>query len=470
MVPDDDPEWKRKLAYHFEGVWVTHGGRYLRPYAIVVSWGPEDMRVREEITPDSDSFKGKSHSTTMKGEFAGRSLFYANDPKRDVLKNLRINKLLHLETKIEGVAVDREGCVSVLFEELRNFPFQLVSAHSDAQKAFDALIKAAPQLLELRGYSYSFPPADFKVRYDSRTIQDPAPEDVSTSYENDSAETRRDWNRIGRHRCQVIDAEKNGVPLDVWQGYEAQMNGADSPEIVEFERRLQAMNKAFEVQRTMDLNLPRWKVEIIERAGDQWIEGLRPNGEVMRFPRAPFEQWCLWRTDGAHLALPWEPVAPSGLKMYGDDPYHSDFLIGGGYSVTSMLDDKQFQDDVFALRHQVQEEKLGFECAVLSGRSYVRGTVCHPSIGDTLPDDAIVVLRAADPDFVDLALKARAVIVERGGAMAHLVTVAREREAVIVRVPGALKLYPVGSSVTVDAERGKVTLHEGDMKLIWDQV
>ena len=32
------------------------------------------------------------------------------------------------------------------------------------------------------------------------------------------------------------------------------------------------------------------------------------------------------------------------------------------------------------------------------------------------------------------------------------------------------KLYPAGSSVTVDADQGKVTLHEGDMKFIWDQI
>ena len=116
----------------------------------------------------------------------------------------------------------------------------------------------------------------------------------------------------------------------------------------------------------------------------------------------------------------------------------------------------------------MQEQKLGFKCAVLSGKGETRGTIRHPKPHDNIPDDAIIVLRNASPDYLDLALKAKAVIVERGGSMAHLVAVAREKEAIIVRVEKALKLYPVGSSVTIDASAGAVQLHEGNMKSIWE--
>jgi len=456
MVPDDDPEWKARLLYRFAGVWVTSAGRYLRPYAVVTSWGPDDMRLASEITPDSDSVRRTVNCFSRNGEeMAGRDLFYADDPKRDARKDLRVPRGM-----IEFAARDRAGCLSILFREVRGFPTTLMPAHNDAQKALDAYLEAGLRLEE-RGYAQTYPRGLFKVRYECDAITDPAP--VASTHPDLNEQSQSDHMEIGRFRNKVIDAKNRRMSLEEYEAFQARMADRDSP----FGERLEAMNRALDIQRNLDRHIPAWREEILKQAGEAWIE-MPFRDSTLRIPRAPFEQWCLWRTDGAHLALPWRTVSVAGVKMFGDDPYHTDFLLGAGLDPDAMMADPALNDAVYKLRASVQQEKMGFECSVLSGRGEAWGTIVHPKPGEEIPEDAVIVVNAASANYLDLALKARAVIVERGGEMAHLVTVAREKEAIIVRKDGALKLYPAGVSVTVDASAGTIRLHEGDMKSIWD--
>lgn len=82
----------------------------------------------------------------------------------------------------------------------------------------------------------------------------------------------------------------------------------------------------------------------------------------------------------------------------------------------------------------------------------------------------IAVIRNAGPDYVYAAQEAieqgGALITEAGGSMAHLVTVFRDQNLRIVRVPDARKLYPAGRSATVDCDKGQVRLADvGPMRL-----
>ena len=54
--------------------------------------------------------------------------------------------------------------------------------------------------------------------------------------------------------------------------------------------------------------------------------------------------------------------------------------------------------------------------------------------------------------------EAKAVIVERGGAMAHLVTVLRPQGVLIVREGGAMKKYEDGTHLSISG--GKIRVHE----------
>lgn len=454
MVEDGDAEWKQRLLEMFGGTWVTSNGRFMRPYAIVTSWGPDDMSAGPSITRDSDSVMDRGRN-----QHAGSSLYYADDPRNDALKILRTDVKKIVDDY--DVAPDKHGRYHFLFQEVRNYPFQLVPAHSEAQAALDQYVAVGRRLKRV-GYAERFPPDRYRIRYETNDPTEPRP-DVESHEKPSTTEALDASRQIGRHRAKMIDAEKAGVTVEEYERYQSVIRGEDQP----MSSRIDAFFKATSLQRDMPNHIPSWRAKIVEQAGDGWIT-ITVNDKEIKLPLAPFENWCLWRTDGAHLAMPWQRVAPQGVKMMGDDPYHTDFLIGAGLEPDAMIADGDLNEAIYNLRHRMQEEKLGFKCAVLSGKGSVRGTVVHPKPHDDIPDDAVIVLRDASPDYLDLALKAKAVIVERGGSMAHLVAVAREREAIIVRVEKALKLYPVGSSVTVDASAGTVQLHEGNMKSIWE--
>jgi phosphohistidine swiveling domain-containing protein len=198
---------------------------------------------------------------------------------------------------------------------------------------------------------------------------------------------------------------------------------------------------------------------IAKKAGDSWIE-IAVGDKTIKVPKAPFEHWCLSRSSGRHLASPWEPVSTSGMKLPNDDPYHTDWMIGAGLPLDAMSDEK-LSDAVYKARFKLVEAKLGHQCTVLSGQgSTGRKKVIHPDADAKIAEDAIIVLPSASPKFLPLVaqIKTGAVIVEKGGSVAHLVNVAREREVKIVRVENAKKLYPEGTLVSVDCQNGKVEI------------
>jgi phosphohistidine swiveling domain-containing protein len=234
---------------------------------------------------------------------------------------------------------------------------------------------------------------------------------------------------------------------------------------------------------TVDVDM--LKARIIAQAGDDWIEFPLDDGRVIRAPRTPFLHWALG-IHGRHLLPDWEPVAPFGLKMQHDDPYHSDWMIGAGIDLWSWHGNRNQgipEDDTLIngatnQRFDLQITMLDFKAAVLSGTGRAQGYVMHPKpnegLGiDTTPgrwnsrdrDLRIVVIPHAGPEYVQAAIEAHsrggAVITERGGAMAHLVNVGREQNVKIVRVEGALKLYPDHMTwVTVDCDRGRVIIRD----------
>ncbi|MBY0361835.1 MAG: hypothetical protein K2X45_07995 [Phreatobacter sp.] len=446
FVDDDDQDWKSELADMFSGMWITPQGRFMRPYAVVTSWGPEDMRHADRLTSESDSLFVRNRLSPGGQEYMGRNLFYARDERNDVAK------LVRLPADVAAGIPDHEGQYAVLFAEERNVPALLITVHKTAQEAADAFLKDDRTLSRV-GYEQQFPREIYKVRFDSRGMTKDAPL-VTTGFRLNEV-TQEDATAIGRFRAHAIDAERRKMTMADFDEYWRIIN--DKGE--ELKTRTAAMMEMIRLQPKLEENIPAWRKAIIEQAGDNWLE-LEHGGKTYRFPRAPFEHWCLRRTAGRHLAMPWEPVCSQGLKLIGDDPYHSDFLIGAGLSPDSMLRDKAFSDAVYQMRFALIGRMLTGNADVLSGGGIVIGRVLHPTRDAYVPSDAIVVLPSASPVYLEVALKAAAVIVEQGGAMAHLVNVAREHEKLIVRVENARKRFPAGREVTIDAGAGTVTLAE----------
>jgi hypothetical protein len=196
---------------------------------------------------------------------------------------------------------------------------------------------------------------------------------------------------------------------------------------------------------------------------------------MLRVPRGAFEMWAVARSGGGHLATPWKPIAPDGLKMSGDDRFHSDWLLGSGLKLDAMRSYgsnrhwEAFSDAAHNARWEIESRLLRFRCSVLLPGSWRRGIVFVPKSPSDFPPPErrehppVVLLPDAGPDYLDIALLALdaggGVIVERGGEMAHLITVMRERgEGPILRVPDARLKYPPDAIVDLSCETGEVTL------------
>ncbi len=195
----------------------------------------------------------------------------------------------------------------------------------------------------------------------------------------------------------------------------------------------------------------------------------------LRVPRGAFERWAVWRSGGEHLVAPWTPVSPQGVKMRGDDGYHTDWMLGAGLHPLAMRPGggnphwEALRDAAEAARSDVGRRVLGHSCTVLLQGPYLLGVAWHPAAPDaSLPGTdgpPVAVLRDARPDW--LALVSACIdagggaIVERGGEMAHLVAVLRGSDkGPLVRVGEARRLFPDGTALTLSTATGEVALRD----------
>ena len=195
-----------------------------------------------------------------------------------------------------------------------------------------------------------------------------------------------------------------------------------------------------------------------------WLELSKPvAGQTVRVPRAPFVHWALSRTWGAHLAPPWAACATSGLRLFDDDPFHSDWLLG------CTLDEPwnhwtALSDAAADLFGKIQHEYLDFRCAVLSGTGAAFGQAVHTKPGQRCADNEIAIIPAASPDYLEAVLSAAGTITEEGGSVAHLANVAREHRCILVRVPNARRLYPAGTRLIANASDGTVEIYPSRLR------
>lgn len=214
--------------------------------------------------------------------------------------------------------------------------------------------------------------------------------------------------------------------------------------------RLQATHDTEEHQRAWDDKIRGACQKILAQAGDDLFDLTLADGSAVRIPTAPFTRWALNRTALKHLAPHWSNVSESGWKLVDDDPDHTDWMVGAGLDLQRAYE-IHVQDAILDKVNAIQADLGKFEVAVLVG-----GSPVHDVIGS----QGIVVLPDLSPDHVLAIQSARAILTERGGAMAHLSTLARERAVPVLRVKDACRIFRPGMRVSLYPDEGRVEVND----------
>jgi len=190
-------------------------------------------------------------------------------------------------------------------------------------------------------------------------------------------------------------------------------------------------------------------------------------GKSYKIPKHAFYRWCLCHSSAYH-AYEWPAISPSGVKMGGDDPNHTDFWLFTGLELSEAQN--HYSNDTsffFKMRHKYLKELTGSNMVRLTNVNDHKGLksawvrhVKTPSDIVYINKGDVVIIPTASPDFEAVAYKCAEtgsiLITETGGKLCHLSTVGREFGLALFMVPDAMAKYPMGCNVEVDCERAMI--------------
>lgn len=219
--------------------------------------------------------------------------------------------------------------------------------------------------------------------------------------------------------------------------------------------RLEKENKDLEE------NILKWKEEIVEQA--------KSKGGFIKFqfskvrykiPKNPFIKWSCKKS-----TVDWDCIAPQGLKMLNDDPYHTDWMIGAGFDITEdpyMYKNEKLKDKIWKLSFEIAREYNSSDCQIISGNGIVYGQLYFPSPDEEVEKGKIICIPNLSPKYYIPAItatdegKVGGIICKVGGEMAHLSIEGKKLNMKIVRFENYEDLEN-DEWVTLDLNKASIT-------------
>lgn len=177
----------------------------------------------------------------------------------------------------------------------------------------------------------------------------------------------------------------------------------------------------------------------------------------LRVPGRAMICYALSTTSATHLMPEYQHFSDEGLKLYRDNPYHTDAWVGAGFSVDQSAYDRSndYYHAFQALVSKLQKEWLGFQATVLASGDVFYGKVVHADSA-VIDETCILVVPHGGEEFHTQAMQAGAVVMQVGGKLAHLVTVCREDRKPVLRLDDAMTKFKVGQYLTLDTAKGTI--------------
>jgi hypothetical protein len=190
-----------------------------------------------------------------------------------------------------------------------------------------------------------------------------------------------------------------------------------------------------------------------------------------KIPKAPFLRWCLTNSPLYHT-IDWTAICPRSMKASGDDPNHTDWWLFTGEDLCDGYNEsnrtvKFFSDE----RHRMHKKytNSNLKCLVDAKHAgftdaqivHINSYEDHVAIAE-LPDNAIVIVPTASPEYEPLAHKIAKqnsiLITETGGGLCHLAIVGREMGLQLYLYPNARQLLPEGGYAHIDTHEHEIRI------------
>lgn len=422
---DDDTAYKKELSWMYSGIFMDTYGHYFKPYAFIKTIGYQDaFYAREKCL-------GIPNATS--DFYLERIKFYMKNPHEDIACNPSNKATQYLGCQVAQILLGR--CAT---------PPLWIRSHKNID---DAVL----EFLE------------------NRKIPEVGAESESDNFFKKDIKTAR--NTVYHHRDFLCDQD-----LEPYFEF-----GNDSDPKIDHNAEQddeRQQYEAFEFERQID----RLRNEIIETANSYvygekgWFFLDLKDGRSIRIPRPPFEQWALSKINVKNIAIPWEPISPSGLKMFGDDPYHTDWILGAGLDLNVMSNqyahpgvyDQALHDAAWEKRFEIVSDKLNFAFLPLCGDKKFDGLCFIPDPTKDNPfadfsSQEIIILKNLDATHFALYRQIPdgvCVLAGNGGPGSHMV-IANKKNICIGVVENIHLIATDSTRIIVDFKNG--TLNIDDM-------